>query len=162
TDEINKRGKTFKPPFKVTRQNDSKYHKSRGVQLERIVKDDPESALMSGLALRENRVAVPQKNAPRLSSDLFPDRDAGQESTLWLTMVKGIGSHDNYERVEYQEFNRGEIEALRGILDDIAREVGERVQKTDMTSGGKPLARPVNLGDLSDKQLADLERAARI
>jgi hypothetical protein len=63
----------------------------------------------------------------------------GEENRIWLDQVKGIGSQDNYERIEYIEFNKAEIEALRGILDDIASEVGHRIKKTDLTSGGKSL-----------------------
>jgi hypothetical protein len=85
---------------------------------------------------------------------------------MWLLQVKGIGSHDNYERVEYWEFNRSEVESLRGVLDDIASEVGERIRKTDLTSGGKPLPRPgidpKQLKNLSNDELIALETAAEI
>lgn len=163
SDEINKRAAKFKPPFKVTRQNVSKYRKTRGVKLEQIQEEAETSALKTGLALKENRVATLQKLANRLLEDLFGE---GENNRLWLTMVKGIGSHDNYERVEYQEFNRSEIESLRGLLDDIASEIGERVRRADLTSGGKPLPRPgidpKQLRNLSNDELIALETAAEI
>ena len=164
TDEINKRAAKFKPRFQVSRSQVDWYRKTRGVKLDAIQEADEVSALTSGLALKENRVATLQKLANRLLVDLFGEE--GGENKLWLTMVKGIGSHDNYERVEYQEFNRSEIESLRGILDDIASEVGERVRRADLTSGGKPLPRPGidprQLKNLSNDELIALETAAEI
>lgn len=163
SDEINKRAAKFKPPFKVLRSQVVWYRKTRGVKLEEIQEAGEASALTTGLALKENRVATLQKLANRLLEDLFGE---GDENKLWLTMVKGIGSYDNYERVEYQEFNRSEIESLRGILDDIASEVGERIRKTDLTSGGKPLPRPgidpKQLKNLSNDELIALTTAAEI
>lgn len=162
SDEINKRAAKFKPRFSVLRSQVTYYRNSRDHKLEELQESGEINALTSGLALKENRVATLQKLANRLLEDLFGE---GEENRLWLTMVKGIGSHDNYERVEYQEFNRSEIEALRGLLDDIASEVGERVKKTDVTSGGKALPRPINFDELrklTDDQLAILENAADI
>lgn len=162
SDEINKRAAKFKPRFSVLRSQVTYYRNSRDHKLEELQESGEINALTSGLALKENRVATLQKLANRLLEDLFGE---GEENRLWLTMVKGIGSHDNYERVEYQEFNRSEIEVLRGLLDDIASEVGERVKKTDVTSGGKALPRPINFDELrklTDDQLAILENAADI
>jgi hypothetical protein len=63
---------------------------------------------------------------------------------------KGIGSQDNYERVEYEEFNKAEVESLRGVLDDIAREVGDR---------SKIEQPPVNLNLSIDGLQAVLDKA---
>lgn len=163
SDEINKRASKFKPPFKVLRSQVTYYRNSRDHKIDVIQAAGEISALTTGLALKENRVATLQKLANRLLEDLFGE---GEKNRLWLTMVKGIGSHDNYERVEYQEFNRSEIDALRGILEDISAEVGERVRRADLTSGGKPLPRPgidpKQLKNLSNDELIALETAAEI
>ena len=160
TDEINKRATKFKPPFKVTRQNVAKYRKTRGVKLEEIQEEGETNSLKTGLALKENRVAKLQLLADRMLADLL------ENGRLWLTQYKGIGSHDNYERIEYQEFNKAEVDALRGVFDDIAAEIGERIRKTDLTSGGKPLPRsgitPQQWKKLSDDDLAILEQANEI
>jgi hypothetical protein len=163
TDEINKRAAKFKPHFTVSRSQVDWYRKTRRVNLGEIQHEGEADALTSGLAVKENRVATLQKLANRLLEDLLGAED---KNRLWLDMVKGIGSHDNYERVEYQEFNRSEVEALRGLLDDIATEVGGRVHKTDLTTGGKPLPRsgvdPKQLKGLTNDELAILENAAEI
>lgn len=160
TDEINKRAARFKPRFKVLRSQVDYYRKTRGLQLDEIQQTGETDALRTGLALKENRVAKLQRLADRMLADLL------EHDRWWLLQVKGIGHGENYERVEYYEFNKAEVDALRGVLDDIAAEVGERIRKTDLTTGGKPLPRPgpslTELRSLSDDELAILEHAAEI
>ncbi len=129
TDEINQRAVKFKPRFKVTRQHVDKYRKSRNVKLNEIKAADETSALTIGLALKENRVDVLRKLADKFIADLMPENDEGHKR--WLLQVKGIGGQDNFERIEYYEFNKAEVDSLRGVLDDIAAEVGERLKKPD-------------------------------
>jgi hypothetical protein len=160
TDEINTRAAKFKPRFRVSTRIVAYYRKRRGVKLDEIQEAGETSSLKTGLAIRENRVAKLQLLADTMLADLLDN------SRLWLPQVKGIGSHDNYERVEYEEFNKAEVDAVRGVLDDIAAEVGERVRKADVTSGGKPLPRSgpdlKGLRKLSNNELAILEHAAEI
>ena len=139
TDEINQRAAKFRPRFKVTRQQVDHYRKTRAVSLEEIKESEEVSALKIGLALKEIRVEKLNLLGERLLEDLLGREDSDR---LWLDQVKGIGSHDNYERIEYQEFNKSEVDALRGVLDDIAVEVGDRIKKVDATSDGKPLQLP--------------------
>lgn len=159
--EINKRAAKFKPRFSVSRAQVDYYRQSRGVDLEEIQRADETSALKAGFAIKENRVAALQKLAEVFLDELTRNED----NRLWLTQVKGIGSYDNYERIEYQEFNRAEVDAFRNTLDDIATEVGERVKRSDVTTNGKPLPPaydPRLLKDLTDEQLDILEKAASI
>jgi hypothetical protein len=100
--------------------------------MEAILSVDEKNALTTGLALKENRVADLQKLAQLLKKDLFG-------GFLWTEETKGIGSGEAAEIIDYDVFNAGEIAAFRGVLDDIAKEMGGRVQKTDLTSGGVPL-----------------------
>lgn len=160
--EINKRAKKFKPPFSVLRSQVDWYRKTRSVKLEEIQDAGEVDALKSGFALKENRVKALQTLADKMLEQLTRETD----NRLWTTMVKGIGSGKDFERVEYEEFNKGEVESLRGVLDDIASEVGERIRKTDVTTGGKPLPRPgidpKQLKSLSNDELIALETAAEI
>lgn len=60
---------------------------------------------------------------------------------LWLDQVKGVGSGEIATIVEYEEFNKGEVDAYRGVLDDIAKELGHRVQRQEVTGAdGEQLA----------------------
>jgi hypothetical protein len=161
SDEINKRAAKFKPRFKVLRSQVDWYRKTRGVKLIEIQEEGELDALKSGFALKENRVKALKLLGDKMLGELTREVD----NRLWTTMVKGIGSNENYERVEYEEFNKAEVDSFRGVLDDIASEMSERIRKTDLTSGGKPLPRTPSISELrnlSDDELAVLENAARI
>lgn len=135
SDEINSRAGKFDPPFHVTRQNVDRYRKSRRVVIDELRKSFELRALNDGLANRSVRIEKLKSIAAKLEKDLLPDED----DKIWTLEVKGVGSGPIAEIVEYYEFNRSEIDAYRGILDDIARETGGRVQKTDLTSDGKAI-----------------------
>jgi len=161
SDEINKRAAKFKPHFKVLRSQVDWYRKTRVVKLEQIQEQGELDALHTGFAVKENRVKALQLLGDKMLAELTREAD----NRLWTTMVKGIGSNENYERVEYEEFNKAEVDSFRGVLDDISAEVGQRVRKTDLTSGGKPLPRTPSISELrnlSDDDLAILEHAAEI
>ena len=92
---------------------------------------------MTGLATKEERVKKLKALATRLERDLFGD---GEIDYVWTDQIKGVGSGDIAEIVEYEEFNRSEIDAYRSILDDIAKEVGQRVQKSEVSgANGAPI-----------------------
>ena len=101
--------------------------------------------MSEGLALKGQRVTKLKQLAALMERDLLG-------GFLWLEQVKGVGSGDVAQIVEYEEFNKGEVDAYRGVLDDIAKEVGGRVQHTDITTKDKSL----NEGRLSDAQRAAL------
>jgi hypothetical protein len=134
TSEINQRAAKFRPRFSVSKQQVDFYRKSRDFHMEEIKESGEVDALKTGLALRENRVAKLNLLAEKMLSDLL------EPNKWWLPHVKGIGQGDNFERVEYFEFNRGELDTLRGVLDDIASEVGDRVKRVDATTGGEKLS----------------------
>lgn len=118
SDEINKRAQKFKPPFKISRNTVRHYRQSRNVKLEEIKEASESDALKSGLAIKEARVAALKELADVLLNELTRETD----NRLWTENAKGIGN----ERYDYEEFNKAEIDAFRGLLDDIASELGER------------------------------------
>ena len=120
TDEINQRAAQHKPRFRVTRQQVNKYRKSRSVRLEDLKSAGEQNALTTGLALRENRIALLQRLADLLETDIFTNQ------LLWTDQVKGIGGGDEFEKIQYKEFNTAEVAQLRGLLEDIAHEMGDR------------------------------------
>jgi hypothetical protein len=81
--------------------------------------------LESGLALDFERVDV----LKRVAAQLLDELETG--GRLWVRDVKAIGSGENAERVDIERFNAAEVEQLRGLLDDIAKEKGERVKKLE-------------------------------
>lgn len=104
------------------------------------------------LALDFERVLVLQDLAAFLLSQIYEQVD-GSYPNLWLPDVKQIGSGENAERVDIERFNAAIISELRGTLDDLAKETGGRLRRTDVTSGGKPIS-------LSADQLAAIDEQA--
>lgn len=121
TDEINKRAAKFKPRFKVSKTQVAFYRSSRGAVLNEIKQEDEFDALKTGLAVRVKRVETLQKLADVMIAELMPG-DSKTSSTLWTNNRKSVGMM----AYDYKEFNKAEVDALRGVLDDIAHEVGER------------------------------------
>jgi hypothetical protein len=124
SDEINARAAEFEPAFSVDRQQVDYYRKSRAIDLLAISRVDEKNALTTGYALKEIRVMKLSKLASLLEADLFG-------GFLWTEETKGVGSGEAAEVVEYDAFNAAEVSQYRGVLDDIAKETGGRVQKTD-------------------------------
>jgi hypothetical protein len=124
SDEINERASTFVPPFSVSRQQVDYYRKTRKADIEAITRAGEQEALTEGLALKSERVKKLKQLAALMETDLFG-------GFLWLDQVKGVGSGEIAELVDYEEFNKGEVDAYRGVLDDIAKEVGHRAQKQE-------------------------------
>lgn len=132
TDEINARAAKFRQPFDVSRQQVDYYRKTRKKDIQAITEIDENSALNRGYAKREHRVFKLQKLAKLIELDLFG-------GFLWLDQEKGVGSGDNAKIVEYEEFNKAEVDAYLRIMEDIAKETGGRVAKSDVTSGGEKI-----------------------
>lgn len=126
SDEINERAATFDPPFSVSRQQVDYYRKTRHIDLETIAKIDEKTAMVEGYALKEYRVYKLSMLAALLERDLFG-------GFMWLDQVKGVGSGEVAQIVEYEEFNKAEVDAYRAVLDDIAKEVGGRVTKQEVS-----------------------------
>lgn len=142
-DEINQRAAKFKPKFSVSSRVVTHYRKTRQIELDKLKEAGEFDALKSGLALKDKRVEVLQKLADRMVTDLLPAEL--HNSLLWVTQAKTVAN----EKYTYLEFNKPEVDTLRGVLDDIAAEVGDRVKKTDVTSGGE------KINTLTPEQIVD-------
>jgi hypothetical protein len=142
TREINQRAALVKPPYKVSRQQVDFYRDSRGVKLKEIEQSSESAALKTGLAIREKRVEALEEVATLLLKDLRSGR-------LWLDSVKAVGTGRQTTIVDYKEFNLTELNALRNLLDDIAKEKRERTY-------GQPAENTDDESDLSDEDLSEL------
>lgn len=108
----------------------------------------------TGYALDHARVAKLKHLADMLAEELEdPDLRwlkekrsiiVGQEPVLTTGedgQERMIGRIPQYETFWLQRPNRAWVEQTRGLLDDIAKEVGGRIQKTELTGkGGGPVA----------------------
>ncbi|MEN6571395.1 MAG: hypothetical protein ABFD24_06105 [Anaerolineaceae bacterium] len=112
--EINTRARAFKKPFEVSRETVNYYRKQTQVDVKEIIKREHKSAMESGLALKAARIKKLKRLAKKLEADLLVNE------TLWVT-----------NRFGEERFNASEVDQYRGVLDDIAREMGERSIKVD-------------------------------
>jgi len=152
SDEINEQAATFLPPFAMSRPQITYYRRTRKIAIDALVKAGEQDALSEGLALKGNRVTQLKRLAALLEGDLFG-------GFLWTEEVKGVGSGDIAEIVNYDVFNRSEVDAYRGVLDDIAKEMGAR-SKVEM-SGPDGGAIPLSFDGLSNNEIRELLEQVR-
>ena len=137
SDEINSRATDFEPPFTVSRRQVTYYRKTRDIDVAKLQEIGEHDALNTGLALVSMRVKKLKELAGLLEDDVFGD-------LLWTDNVKGVGAGPAAMVVDYEEFNAAEVLAYRGVLDDIAKEVGHRALKQEIDHGGKVQVEYVN------------------
>lgn len=107
-----------------------------------------DAVLRAGLALDYERVRKLTRLAEYLEGEIYATNEDGQHHNVWLHDVKQIGSGETAERVDIVRFNTGLIDQYRATLDDLAKETGGRIHKTDITTGGEAMTGLiVNLGD---------------
>ena len=123
SNEINDRAAVFKQPFSMTKQHVDYYRKTRASQMSALKEVHESDAINTGLAL----VAVRVKRLQRLADMMWHDIEV--KKMMWLEDKKGIGFGEAAEIYKFEKFNKAEVDAYRGVLDDIAKEVGDRVHK---------------------------------
>ena len=125
SDEINLRASTFEDPFDVSRQQVDYYRNKYKIDITELREKAEFEALNVGLAKTSKRVELLKRLADKMVKELFDD------DLFWTDDRKGVGSGDIAEIIDYEKFNSAEITQLRGVLEDIAKEVGGRVQRVD-------------------------------
>lgn len=108
------------------------YRRTRALDLKTIAAISEKTAMTEGFALKEHRVYKLSLLAALMEQDLL-------SGILWTHEIKGVGAGPAAEIVEYEEFNKAEVDAYRGVLDDIAAETGGRIKNVDVKSDGKQL-----------------------
>jgi len=93
--------------------------------------------MSEGYAQRHERVRVLNKTAKKLEK--FLELDTEGTENYWLTGPKSV------------MFNTGMLAEFRAALDDLAKEVGQRVTKSETT-----INLPKPLSELSDQELAEI------
>lgn len=129
TDEINRRAGDFTDSFAVSRQQVDYYRRTRGTSFAEKKSKGDDSALTKGFAVREKRIEALNNLATILLTELT------EQKKLWLKNRKSIGSGLFAEVITYRTFNESEVRQFRGLLDDLAKEMGERA--TNVNVGGQ-------------------------
>ncbi len=127
SDVMNRRAAKEAEPFKVTRQQVDYYRKQCDAEIKNILGREEFQALNTGLALRSVRVEKLKKLAELMELDLFG-------KLLWVDRLKSVGGGPNFTTFIEKEFNKAEVDAYSRILDDIAKELGHRVHKTELST----------------------------
>lgn len=102
-------------------------------QIQEQKKQYAEEMLKSGLALDYERVSELKKLYELLLSQLMEQGSGGVLHNLWVPDVKQIGSGEYSERVDIEHYNSSLISDIRGLLDDLAKETGGRVKKSELS-----------------------------
>jgi hypothetical protein len=106
-------------------------------------------AMEAGLALDHERIIALKKLAKRLRGYL------SDEEKVWLRDYKGTGEFMH----EIERFNAPLVEQYRATLDDLAKEKGERKQRTEISGpDGKPIETTsrANYANLTTQELREL------
>jgi hypothetical protein len=117
------------PPFKITAGALLHYRQQYDVELKAIRAEHDTIAVNTGLALRATRIQA------LVDLALLLEEDLKIKKLTWLKDAKMLGA----ERYNFETFNEAELRQLRGIYEDISKETGGRVTRTDITSLGKEL-----------------------
>ena len=121
SDEVNRLAAEFDEPFSVHRSQLFFYREHYGKRITEINSTIHDSALTTGLALREERVKRLVRLAELMEEDLLVNKK------LWIIGdIRILGKGDSAQVVEREEFNQAEVTQYRGVLADIAQEMGDR------------------------------------
>ena len=121
------------------------------VVVEQAERDRVREVLETGFGVAHERVRVLKELGEILIGEL---RDPLRR---WVREPKWLGSRENGEMVEIERFNAAEVEQFRGILDDIAKEIGGRKFKAELT--GKDGGAIETAGEIRIEHTVDDESA---
>ena len=104
---------------------------------EALKSEERAAELAFGLALDYERVRKLKRLADFLEAQIYelsaPDEDTGKQvyHNVWCPDVKVVGVGESAERVDIERFNSALFTQYRETLNDLAKEVGGRVQKQE-------------------------------
>lgn len=101
---------------------------------EAIKNAERQAVIDYGLALDYERIRKLKRLADTLEAQIYERNEDGVLHNIWLPDVKQIGSGEFAERVDIERFNAAMISEYRSVLDDIAKEVGGRKQRTEIAN----------------------------
>lgn len=115
--------------------------------LEKQIAAEEKNVLREAFALKHRRV----KELNRIVEKLIAYVE--DEEHIWLPDVKAIGTGPNARQVDLIRFNAALFSEIRAHFDDIAKEKGERVKKSDVSI--KELPANVYIGIQPDEDGVD-------
>src|SRR5262249_9545195 len=134
--QINERAAEFDPPFELHYYQLKNFRARSKAQFSKMRAELEAEALADGLARRAVRIRRLSELAEKIEEDFY------QRDRLWVNEPKLLGA----EVIDVEKFNAAEVKEYRGLLDDIARELGDRRTKIDMNT-------KIDVTKLSDEEL---------
>jgi hypothetical protein len=126
--QINQRAAKYVDPFHVGNEIVYYYRTYKGLEISAMRRLQESNAFNTGLALRAKRIERLNVVAEILYDHLVND------DGMWIEKLRSLGNNGTTLDVE---FNADEVREFRAVLNDIATEVGDRVKRLDVTSGGQ-------------------------
>jgi len=121
-------------------------------ELERQKTERAQEIMQTGLALEHERVEELKGLYALLRDQLYEQGENGVLHNLWLPDVKQIGAGEYAERIDIERYNSALVSDLRGVLDDLAKETGGRVQRQRHEGSGEGGAIVVQNVELTDAE----------
>jgi hypothetical protein len=121
-----------------------KLNKAFAARVEELTGIWSERALRYGLARREKRLAVLSDMHNRLLTIIEKRGTDPELAGLWngagatglvVRSLKGIGKDENYREVEVREVDTGILKEIRGLQEQISKELGQYVEQVNVTVG---------------------------
>lgn len=104
------------------------------VDYEAIKNAERQAVMDYGLALDYERVKKLKRLVDFLERQIYEKGIGDDYHNVWLPDVKQIGAGEFAERVDIERFNSALISEYRAALDDLAKEVGGRKQRTEIAN----------------------------
>lgn len=104
------------------------YRKTLNPKIDEINRERQTKYLTMGLARKEARIEVLVKLADKMVQDIHDPA----LKRMWVKRIRGLGQGKAMQLIEEEEFNSPELIQLRGVLEDIAKEMGHRQTKVEV------------------------------
>jgi len=98
-------------------------------ELERRKTERAQEIMATGLALEHERVEELKSLYALLRDQLYEQGEDGVLHNLWVPDVKQVGAGEYAERIDIERYNSALVSDIRGLLDDLAKETGGRMQR---------------------------------
>jgi len=102
-------------------------------------------AMKHGLALDYERVNSLKELAVFLEEQIYEQGIGGRYHNVWLPDVKAVDG----VKYDIERFNTGILQQYRGTLDDLAKETGGRVNKTELSGADGGAVQFVQIGGIN-------------
>lgn len=160
--EVQRRAGECDPPFEVTHNQLKHVRRHANKNYSNLREEFDREALSEGLARRAVRIRQLEELFDRhvtliraRGAELAKDNVAGGSTGLLVRDYKGKDA----DRAVYK-YDAALVREMRGLFDDIARELGERKTNVDLTGGGELILKVI-YGDDGQKPNDQTPEASR-